>query len=86
MCVCVRVCVRVGEERACVYEWVWFNRLHSRANMNGCDVCSDADGGPSPVVVWGFRWLVFRLMLGAGLIKIRGTMHKKTLVKGCIYV
>ena len=53
--------------------------------MNGCDVCSDADGGPSPVVVWGFRWLVFRLMLGAGLIKIRGTMHKKTWVQGCMY-
>ncbi|XP_049758782.1 lipase maturation factor 1 isoform X1 [Elephas maximus indicus] len=24
------------------------------------------------VVVWGFRWLIFRIMLGAGLIKIRG--------------
>lgn len=28
---------------------------------------------PSPwVCVWGFRWLIFRIMLGAGLIKIRG--------------
>lgn len=27
---------------------------------------------PSPVVVWGYRWLLFRIMLGAGLIKIRG--------------
>ncbi|XP_042096455.1 lipase maturation factor 1 isoform X3 [Ovis aries] len=26
----------------------------------------------SRVVVWGFRWLIFRIMLGAGLIKIRG--------------
>ncbi|XP_075851038.1 lipase maturation factor 1 isoform X2 [Microcebus murinus] len=26
----------------------------------------------SRVVLWGFRWLVFRIMLGAGLIKIRG--------------
>ncbi|XP_003478134.2 lipase maturation factor 1 isoform X1 [Cavia porcellus] len=24
------------------------------------------------VVLWGFRWLIFRIMLGAGLIKIRG--------------
>jgi len=28
---------------------------------------------PSPwVAVWGYRWLIFRIMLGAGLIKIRG--------------
>lgn len=27
---------------------------------------------PSWVVVWGNRWLMFRIMLGAGLIKIRG--------------
>lgn len=27
---------------------------------------------PSKVVVWMLRWLVFRVMLGAGLIKIRG--------------
>ncbi|XP_051037059.1 lipase maturation factor 1 isoform X2 [Phodopus roborovskii] len=26
----------------------------------------------SRVVLWGFRWLIFRIMLGAGLIKIRG--------------
>ncbi|XP_057631442.1 lipase maturation factor 1 [Chionomys nivalis] len=26
----------------------------------------------SGVVLWGFRWLIFRIMLGAGLIKIRG--------------
>ncbi|XP_053412621.1 lipase maturation factor 1-like [Nycticebus coucang] len=26
----------------------------------------------SQVVLWGFRWLVFRIMLGAGLIKVRG--------------
>jgi len=24
------------------------------------------------VVVWGYRWLIFRILLGAGLIKIRG--------------
>ncbi|XP_023236745.1 lipase maturation factor 1-like [Centruroides sculpturatus] len=27
---------------------------------------------PSPIVVWGYRWLLFRIMIGAGLIKIRG--------------
>uniref|UniRef100_G3MRT6 Lipase maturation factor n=1 Tax=Amblyomma maculatum TaxID=34609 RepID=G3MRT6_AMBMU len=27
---------------------------------------------PSSVVVWGYRWLLFRIMLGAGLIKVRG--------------
>ncbi len=30
-------------------------------------------GSPTPqVVVWCYRWLLFRIMLGAGLIKIRG--------------
>ncbi|KAM4697488.1 lipase maturation factor 1 [Rhinophrynus dorsalis] len=27
---------------------------------------------PSRIVMWAFRWLIFRIMLGAGLIKIRG--------------
>uniref|UniRef100_A0A4W3JIZ3 Lipase maturation factor n=1 Tax=Callorhinchus milii TaxID=7868 RepID=A0A4W3JIZ3_CALMI len=27
---------------------------------------------PSKIVIWAFRWLIFRIMLGAGLIKIRG--------------
>ncbi|NXK69895.1 LMF1 factor, partial [Sylvietta virens] len=27
---------------------------------------------PSRIVIWSFRWLIFRIMLGAGLIKIRG--------------
>jgi len=27
---------------------------------------------PAPVVLWLFRWLIFRIMVGAGLIKIRG--------------
>uniref|UniRef100_A0A6M2CP15 Lipase maturation factor n=1 Tax=Rhipicephalus microplus TaxID=6941 RepID=A0A6M2CP15_RHIMP len=30
------------------------------------------DTPPSLVVVWGYRWLLFRIMLGAGLIKVRG--------------
>jgi Lipase maturation factor len=41
-------------------------------------LCPLADPRPFPrrpppvVVVWLFRWLVFRIMLGAGLIKLRG--------------
>ncbi|XP_033022764.1 lipase maturation factor 1 isoform X2 [Lacerta agilis] len=27
---------------------------------------------PSRIIIWGYRWLIFRIMLGAGLIKIRG--------------
>jgi hypothetical protein len=27
---------------------------------------------PSPMVIWMFRWLLFRVMFGAGLIKLRG--------------
>ncbi len=27
---------------------------------------------PPRMVIWGFRWLVFRLLIGAGLIKLRG--------------
>ncbi|XP_069838241.1 lipase maturation factor 1 isoform X2 [Dendropsophus ebraccatus] len=27
---------------------------------------------PSGIVIWAYRWLIFRIMLGAGLIKIRG--------------
>ena len=32
----------------------------------------DAKTAPSVVVIWLFRWLAFRVMLGAGLIKLRG--------------
>jgi len=31
-----------------------------------------AGSPPRAVVVWGYRWLMFRLMIGAGLIKLRG--------------
>ena len=31
------------------------------------------DYTPTPYAcIWGYRWLIFRIMLGAGLIKIRG--------------
>jgi hypothetical protein len=41
-------------------------------------LCPLLDGRPFPgrapplMVIWLFRWLIFRIMLGAGLIKIRG--------------
>jgi hypothetical protein len=41
-------------------------------------LCPLLDGRPFPrrpppmAVIWLFRWLIFRIMLGAGLIKIRG--------------
>jgi hypothetical protein len=41
-------------------------------------LCAPLDPRPHPktdppiVVIWLFRWLIFRIMLGAGLIKIRG--------------
>jgi hypothetical protein len=34
---------------------------------------------PSTIVIWLFRWLIFRIMLGAGLIKIRGDPAGATL-------
>ncbi|XP_060548985.1 lipase maturation factor 1-like isoform X2 [Pantherophis guttatus] len=30
------------------------------------------DTPPSFIVIWAYRWLIFRIMLGAGMIKIRG--------------
>src|SRR5262245_23829456 len=41
-------------------------------------LCPLVDGRPFPrrpppaLVIWLFRWLIFRIMLGAGLIKLRG--------------
>lgn len=32
-----------------------------------------AEREPQVVVIWLFRWLLFRVVLGAGLIKMRGT-------------
>ncbi|KAK9393308.1 lipase maturation factor 1 [Crotalus adamanteus] len=30
------------------------------------------DTPPSFIVIWAYRWLIFRIMLGAGMIKMRG--------------
>eukprot|EP00934_Nitzschia_sp_Nitz4_P003419 Nitzschia sp. Nitz4//scaffold216_size36101//23908//25674//NITZ4_007783-RA/size36101-processed-gene-0.5-mRNA-1//1//CDS//3329542200//3409//frame0 len=37
-----------------------------------CDFFPGARSPPSPIVLWLFRWLCFRVSMGAGLIKIRG--------------
>src|SRR5262245_35877670 len=38
---------------------------------------------PSKLVIWLFRWLIFRIMLGAGLIKMRGDLCWRDLT--CLY-
>lgn len=38
---------------------------------------------PSPIVLWLLRWLMFRISLGAGLIKVRGSSCWKT--KTCLH-
>lgn len=42
--------------------WHWMERRHDTTTTE-----------PSPIVLWLFRWLCFRISLGAGLIKIRGS-------------
>jgi len=38
---------------------------------------------PAPVVTWLYRWLIFRVMFGAGLIKVRGDACWRELT--CLY-
>ncbi len=52
-------------------------------------LCPLLDGRPFPrrptptAVIWLFRWLIFRIMLGAGLIKLRGDACWRDLT--CLY-
>jgi len=52
-------------------------------------LCPLWDGRPFPkrpppkLVIWLFRWLIFRIMLGAGLIKLRGDLCWRDLT--CLY-
>src|SRR5207302_4924950 len=52
-------------------------------------LCPLLDGRPFPrrpppvAVIWCFRWLVFRVMVGAGLIKLRGDPCWRNLT--CLY-
>ena len=55
----------------------------------GIFLCPLLDGRPFPktapprFVIWLFRWLIFRIMLGAGLIKLRGDSCWRDLT--CLY-
>jgi len=59
------------------YSYGWESQL-LETGMLGVFLCPLLDGRPFPrrappvVVIWLFRWLIFRIMLGAGLIKLRG--------------
>jgi hypothetical protein len=55
----------------------------------GAFLCPLLDGRPFPrsppsvVVIWLYRWLIFRIMIGAGLIKLRGDACWRDLT--CLY-
>jgi lipase maturation factor 1 len=52
-------------------------------NLILCVVCGcradrvRAEAAVMQVVLWGYRWLLFRIMMGAGLIKIRGVRESR---------
>jgi hypothetical protein len=66
--------VHVGQDW---YGYGWEMQLLETGFL-GIFLCPLLDGRPFPsrappvAVIWLFRWLTFRIMLGAGLIKIRG--------------
>jgi hypothetical protein len=66
--------VHVGQDW---YGYGWEIQL-SETGFLAIFLCPLLDGRPFPkhppptVVIWLFRWLIFRIMLGAGLIKLRG--------------
>ena len=59
------------------YSFGWETQLLETGFL-GVFFCPLLDGRPFPrrappiVVIWLYRWLIFRIMLGAGLIKLRG--------------
>jgi hypothetical protein len=59
------------------YAFGWESQLAETAFLCAF-LCPLLDGRPFPrlgpprIVIWLFRWLIFRIMLGAGLIKLRG--------------
>ncbi len=66
--------VHVGQE---LYGYGWEIQLLETGFL-GIFLCPLLDGRPFPKrpppvpVIWLFRWLIFRIMLGAALIKLRG--------------
>jgi hypothetical protein len=70
------------------YSYGWEIQL-LETGLLGIFLCPLLDGRPFPrrppplPVIWLFRWLIFRIMLGAGLIKIRGDSCWRDLT--CLY-
>jgi Lipase maturation factor len=63
--------------------WAWPRRA-TRGEGAGIAAGLRSDGeSPPRVVIWLLRWLAFRLMLGAGLIKLRGDPCWRDLT--CLY-
>jgi hypothetical protein len=70
------------------YSYGWEIQL-LETGMLGVFLCPLLDGRPFPrrappvVVLWLYRWLIFRIMIGAGLIKLRGDACWRDLT--CLY-
>ncbi len=70
------------------YSYGWEIQLLETGFL-GVFLCPLLDGRPFPrrappvVVLWLYRWLIFRIMLGAGLIKLRGDACWRDLT--CLY-
>ncbi len=70
------------------YSYGWEIQL-LETGMLGVFLCPLLDGRPFPrrappvAVIWLYRWLIFRIMLGAGLIKLRGDACWRDLT--CLY-
>lgn len=70
------------------YGYGWETQL-LETGMLGAFLCPLLDGRPfSPrpppvAIIWLYRWLIFRIMLGAGLIKLRGDACWRDLT--CLY-
>jgi hypothetical protein len=77
--------VHIGQDW---YGYGWEIQL-LETGLLGVFLCPLLDGRPFPrrppprVVIWLFRWLIFRIMLGAGLIKLRGDPCWRDLT--CLY-
>lgn len=70
------------------YGYGWESQL-LETGMLGAFLCPLFDGRPFPrtappvAIIWLYRWLIFRIMLGAGLIKLRGDACWRDLT--CLY-
>lgn len=77
--------VHIGQDW---YSYGWEIQL-LETGFRAIFLCPILDGRPFPrrpppvPVIWLFRWLIFRIMLGAGLIKLRGDSCWRDLT--CLY-